>query len=244
MISLSKFLQEKQWNQVVVLLLLLLLLGMGGVPGYLTGHWQWKQLPNITNIEQLRQIHQTGLTLPGWQTIEQRKEEIGGHKWSRQLLEAINPGGAKTQVTLLLLPQYNPKDQPEVEWSEINSWGRSRWQKWDIAQYRSASFTVKQPQKLDSHSEVKVKARFFRASTQQDTFAVLQWYALPNGGDSSPFSWFVADQWAQWRQQRTPWVAVTILVPIEPLGQVEKSWSLVKSVGETVQARLMAGPLI
>lgn len=238
MISLSKFLQEKQkqWNQVVVLLLLLLLLGMGGVPGYLTRNWQWQQPPSLTSLKQLRQIHKSGLTLPGWQTVEQGEEEIGGHKWSRQLLQAINQESSKNQALLLLLPQYSPKNQPEVEWSEINSWGRSRWKRWDIAQDRSATFTVK-----DSKSPVQVKATFFRASTPQNTFAVLQWYALPNGGDPSPLSWFVADQWAKLHKKRIPWVAVSIFVPIEPLGKVEKSWPLVKSLGETVQATLMAG---
>ncbi len=88
-----------------------------------------------------------------------------------------------------------------------------------------------------------MEARFFRAVTQQDTFGVLQWYALPNGGHSSPFRWFVGDQLAQWRKQRVPWVAVSILVPMEPLGQVEKIWPLAESIGQTVQAALMAESL-
>ncbi|MFK0735310.1 MAG: cyanoexosortase B system-associated protein [Gloeotrichia echinulata GP01] len=234
MTSLSTFIKEKQWNQVVVLLLLLLLLGMGGVPGYLTGNWQWKQPPNVTSLKELRQIYQTGLTLPGWQTIQQGVQQIGGHKWS---LQVIKQEGSETQAILLFLPQTTSKDQPEVEWSEIKGWGKSRWQKWEIAQHRSAEFTVKQPM------EAKVEASFFRASTEQDTFAVLQWYAWPNGGDSSPLRWFLTDQLAQWRQQRTAWVAVSILLPMEPLGQVEKTWPLVKSLGETVQARLMVAAL-
>jgi cyanoexosortase B-associated protein len=48
---------------------------------------------------------------------------------------------------------------------------------------------------------------------------------------------------AQWRQKRTPWVCVSILLPMEPLGQVETSWKQAQSIGETVQAALMAGPL-
>jgi cyanoexosortase B-associated protein len=240
MISLSKFFQEKQLNHVLVLLLLLVLLAMGGVPGYLTGHWQWKQPPPVTSLKELKQIRKTGLTLAGWQTIEQAQQEIGEHKWSVQIIKKDN---SQTQAMLLLLPQNGPMDQPEVEWTEVNGWGRSRWEKWDIAQYRSAAFTVKQLKKSGSKTETKVEARFFRVSTKQETFAVLQWYALPNGGHPSPLHWFLTDQWAQWHKQRAPWVAVSLLIPMEPLGKVETTWPLAQSIGETVQATLMRGAL-
>jgi len=241
MISFSKFFKENQLSQVAALLLLLLLLAMAGVPGYLTGQWQWKQPPPVASLKELRQIRKAGLTVPGWQTTEQAEQQIGEHKWSVQLIK--KEGSEDTQAILLLLPQSGPMEQPEVEWTEVNGWGRSRWGKWDVAQYRSAEFTVKPSAKLASNVETKVEARFFRGSTQQQTFAVLQWYAMPNGGNPSPFNWFVADQLAQWRKQRTPWVGVSILIPMEPLGQVEKSWPLAQSIGETVQAALMAGPL-
>ncbi|MBC1236790.1 cyanoexosortase B system-associated protein [Nostoc sp. 2RC] len=237
MISFSKFFKENQLSQVAALLLLLLLLVMGGIPGYLTGHWQWKQLPPVASLKELRQIRKTGLTVPGWQTIEQAQQQIGEHKWSVQVLQ--KEGSKETQAILLLLPQNGPMDQPEVEWTEVNGWGRLRWGKWDVAQYRSAEFTVKPSANLTADVETKVEARFFRGSTQQQTFAVLQWYAMPKAGNPSPFNWFVADQLAQWRKQRTPWVGVSILIPMEPLGQVEKSWPLAQSLGETVQSALM-----
>ncbi|MDZ7961663.1 MAG: cyanoexosortase B system-associated protein [Aulosira sp. DedQUE10] len=231
MISLSKFFKESQWTQVVVLLLLLLLFAIGSVSGYLTGKWQWQQLAPVTSLKELKHIRNSGLTLPGWQNVEQTEQEIGEHKWSLQLIKNQD---SQTQAILLLLPQNGPMDKPEVEWTEVNGWGKSRWGKWEIAQYRSAQFTVKQP------TETKVEARFFRASTPQTTFGVLQWYALPNGGNPSPLNWFLADQLAQWRKQRVPWVAVSVLIPMEPLGQVEKIWSLAESIGETIQAALMA----
>ncbi len=240
MISFSKFFKENQLTQVAALLLLLLLLAMAGVPGYLTGHWQWKQPPAVPTLHELKQIRKAGLTLPGWQTIEQAEQQIGEHKWS---LQVVKKEGSESQAILLLLPQNGPMDQPEVEWTDVNGWGRSRWGKWDIAQSRSAEFTVKPSAKLASNVETKVEARFFRASTPQQTFAVLQWYAMPDGGNPSPFHWFLADQLAQWRKQRTPWVGVSILIPMEPLGQVETSWPLAQSIGETVQAALMAGAL-
>ncbi|MBW4475765.1 MAG: cyanoexosortase B system-associated protein [Tolypothrix brevis GSE-NOS-MK-07-07A] len=228
MISFSKLLKENQFPQLAALLLLLILLVIGAVPGYMTGHWQWQKLPPITTIKQLRQLRHQGLNLPGWQTIEKSQQQIGGHKW---LMQVTKKQGTQTQAILLLLPQSDSKDQPEVEWTEIQSW-----QQWNVAQYRSAEFTVKQ-----ASTQVKVEAQFFRASTMKQTFAVLQWYAFPNGGNPSPIRWFIADQLAQLRKQRATWVGVSIMIPMEPLGQVETTWSLTKSLGETVQGALMAG---
>jgi cyanoexosortase B-associated protein len=230
MISFSKLLKENQFPKVAALLLLLLLLVIGAVPGYMAGQWQWQKLPPITSLKQLRQLRSQGLNLPGWETIEKGEQQIGGRKW---LMQITKKQGTQTQAILLLLPQTGSKDQPEVEWTEIQSW-----QQWNVAQYRPAEFTVKQ-----ASTEVKVEARFFRASTDKQTFAVLQWYAMPNGGSPSPLRWFVADQLAQLRKQRAPWVGVSIMIPMEPLGQVETTWSLTKSIGETVQAALIAGPL-
>ncbi|HIK08226.1 MAG TPA: cyanoexosortase B system-associated protein [Trichormus sp. M33_DOE_039] len=231
MISLSKFFNYKYLTHLTVMSMLLLLLVIGAVPGYITGKWQWKQPPPVTNLSILKQIRSKGLTLPGWKTLEQVEQQIGEHKWS---LQVIQQESTQKKSILLLLPQNGPKDQPEIEWTDISGWGKFRWGKWDIAQERSAHLVVKQ-------SQTKVEANFFRVSTNQDTFAVLQWYALPNGGYSTPFRWFLADQFAQWQKQRQPWVAVSILVPMEPLGQVETTWPLVQSIGETVQSTLMTG---
>lgn len=224
MTTFSKLLKERSFSQIVVIILLLLLLVMGAVPGYLKGRWDWQGPAKITNMKQLRQISKAGLTLPGWQTLQQKQEQIGGHKWSYQIIQQQS---SKNQAILLLFPQKDHKDLPEVEWTEINSWGQ-----WNVAQNRDAEFTVKQP-------PTKVKAQFFRASTKQKTFAVLQWYAWSRGGNPSPLSWFWADQLAQWRKHRLPWVAVSILIPMEPFGQVETNWRQAQSLGETVQATLM-----
>ncbi len=228
MITFSKLLKENEFPRLAALLFLLILLVIGSVPGYITGHWQWQKLPPITTIKQLRQLRHQGLNLPGWQTIEKSQQQIGGRKW---LMQVTKKQGTQTQAILLLLPQSDSKNQPEVEWTEIQSW-----QQWNIAQYRPAEFTVKL-----ASTEVKVEARFFRASTMKQTFAVLQWYAFPNGGNPSPLRWFMADQLAQLRKQRAPWVGVSIMIPMEPLGQVETTWSLTKSIGEIVQGALMGG---
>lgn len=190
MIPLSKFLKQKHLTTLVVLLLFLLLLTVGAVPGYLSGRWQWKQPPSIANLKELREIRNKGLNLPGWQTVNQIEQVIGQHKWSLQIIKQT---GSKNQALLLLLPQKRPKNQPEVEWTDVSGWGKIRWGKWDVAQSRSAEFTVTQPANSAENGKIPVEAMFFRASTDQETFAVLQWYALPNGGYSSPFRWFLAD---------------------------------------------------
>lgn len=229
----SKLLKERYFAQLVVLLLLLLILFVGAVPGYLKGNWQWQQPAPVTNLKKLKQIRQTGLTIPGWQTIEQIEQPIGEQKWSLQLIKKLQ---TNTEAMLLLLPQNGPRKQPQVEWTEINSWGRSRWGQWNIAQSRLVEFTVKQP-------PAKVKAVFFRAATTEQTFAVLQWYAWRDGGNPSTLQWLLADQLAQLQKQRAAWVAVSILLPMEPLGKIDTFWSEVKSIGETVQATLMTSVL-
>jgi cyanoexosortase B-associated protein len=232
MISLPRIFKERQFLQIAALCLLVLLLAIGALPGYLKGSWQWKQPPPITNLGEIKQLRKTGLTLPGWKITQQQEQRLGSGKWSLQVMEKDDQ---KQTAILLLLPQNGPRSQPQVEWTEINSWGRIQWGEWQVAQSRKAQFMVKQPQLND---ETKVEARFFRASTQNQTFAVLQWYAMPNSGHFSPLNWFWADLSARWHKQRVPWVAISLLIPMEHLGQVETTWEQVKSIGQTVQTRL------
>jgi cyanoexosortase B-associated protein len=235
MISLSKLVKERQYPQLAALLLLILLLIIGAVPGYFSGKWQWKQPPPVPTLKELKQVRHHGLNLPGWETTEQSERAIGERKWSLQTIQK----GADKKAMLLLLPQNGPADQPQVEWTEVNSF----WQ-WDTAQERTVEFTVKPPPGSTTvKSDVKIKARFLRGSTRQQTFSVLQWYAWLNGGDPSQLKWFLTDQSAQWHKQRAAWVAVSIQVPMEPLGQIDKTWEEVKSLGQAVQTRLMEGIL-
>ncbi|MGB3759448.1 MAG: cyanoexosortase B system-associated protein [Rivularia sp. (in: cyanobacteria)] len=232
MISLSRFFKERQFLQIAALLLLVLLLGIGALPGYFRGNWQWKQPPPITNLGEIKQLRETGLTLPGWKITQQQEQKLGSGKWSVQVMEKED---SSATAMLLLLPQNGPKSQPQVEWTEINSWGRMQWGEWQVAQYREAQFAVERPQPKE---KIELKARFFRASSNKQTFAVLQWYAMPNGGHFSPLHWFWVDQLAQWHKQRVPWVAVSLFIPMEPLGEVETTWEEIKSIGQTVQTRL------
>jgi cyanoexosortase B-associated protein len=234
--SLSKFFKQQQLTQVGVLLLLLIVLVIGAVPGYFTGKWQWKQPPPVKQLKEIKNIRKVGLNIPEWETIQHLESQIGEHKWSVQLLRHNN---SSTEAILLVLPQNGPRDQPAVEWTDVSGWGKLRWGKWDIAQFSHREFTVKTPSSNDANVTQKIKARFFRSTTGQQTFAVLQWYATPNGGTYSPIQWFTADQLAQWQNQRVPWLAVSIMIPIESFGQVETSWPQMESLGEKVQTALL-----
>jgi cyanoexosortase B-associated protein len=226
---------------------LFVLVSIAAIPSYRTGNWQWAELPPVENLTQIRQLRETGLEIPGWQTLEQQTLRLGGHKWSVQTLEGDYP----KPVQLLLLPQNGPQSQPQVEWVDIDGYMRQRFiQQWQTDSYTKLPFTVK-PALVDelegisasSASTAKVKARFFRAWTQQQTFAIVQWYARPEGGHPVPSRWFWLDQLAQLRQERVPWVAVCLQIPTEPLGELEASQSIAESLSKKVQAALMAGPL-
>jgi cyanoexosortase B-associated protein len=235
MIAFSKLVKERQFSQIVALILLLLLLVMGTLPGYMTGKWQWQKLPDVTTLKELRKIHKKGLVIPDWQTIEQKPAEVGEGKWSRQIIQKNN---SQKQAVLLLLPQIGLKNHPQIEWTEMNSF----WH-WDIAQLKTVEFPVKSGSKSQTSGNTKVTARFFRAVTKQSTFAVLQWYAWSDTGDPSPFNWFVADQRSQLQRKRTAWVAVNLMIPMEPLGQADKYLADAKSLAQTVQQQLMAKAL-
>ena len=206
------------------------------LPNYWTGQWNWKHVPELPHVQQLRTIQRHGLSLSGWKTLDQQEVEIGGHKWSVQaIVPQLEADQATPQITSLLFlrPQTWFRDLPQVDWIDINGA-----QQWKTDSVRSLEFKVSL-----SDRTIPVTARFLRGWTEARTYAVLQWYAWPNGGHSSPLPWFVVDQLAQWQKKRVPWVAVSILIPMEPLGQVETNWNQAKSIGQTVQATLMTGPL-
>lgn len=215
-----------QLPKVVLLLMLLVLVSIGAVPGYLAGQWRWKEPPRVVTLSELRNLRQTGLTVPGWQTVRRETPQIGEHKWLSQEIARANQ-----KAVLLLFPQNGPKDQPEVEWSDVNGF-----QRWKTDSFKQVDFAVSSP-------AAQVTAQFFRGWTDKQTYAVLQWYASSEGGHPAPSHWFFADRAAQWQNRRLPWVAVSVLVPIDPLDDIEKRWSEVESLAQSVQTSLMAGAL-
>ncbi|MBW4519586.1 MAG: cyanoexosortase B system-associated protein [Scytolyngbya sp. HA4215-MV1] len=253
MTFLPKKVQQILAPKWMVVVFLLLLISFGALPGYLSGHWQWTSPPKVQQLKQLKALKQKGLALPGWQTIKSNEIDIGGHKWHMQEVEQVVGERSTTvlaqaslqpKALLLLLPQTGKTDQPQVEWADID--GRQRWTN-DL--HQKLKFTV-EPQLINqaqakgakvalNPSPIEVEARFFRGWNQQQTYAVVQWYATPQGGDPTPSHWFWADRFVQWQGHRLPWVAVSILIPISPLEAIEPTKPLAQSLAKTVQVALM-----
>ena len=230
MISARKLLRRYQLSKIVVLVLLLVLVGVVAIPGYRTGRWPWTNPPPVINLKQLRNLRQNGMGLPGWEVIRvQNNVQIGGHRW---LFEEIKKD--PTIAILLLLPQNSPKSQPQVEWLDIDGFHR-----WQTDSHRTLRFTVKLAP-IGDKPPPTVEARFFRSWTPKQTFAVMQWYAWPNGGSPATSRWFWEDSIARLSNRRASWVAVSIIVPIQPQGDIKTVQPLLESLGQTVQAKLMA----
>jgi hypothetical protein len=93
---------------------------------------------------------------------------------------------------------------------------------------------------IDNNSQsLDITARLFRAWNDKQTFAVVQWYARPDGGNFASSSWFWADQIAQLQDRRVPWIAVCLKIPIEPLGDLNKVEADFKAIASLVQQTLM-----
>lgn len=224
-------LKNPKLTKLILLLFLLVLIGLGAIPGYIKGNWSWQKPLPVTSISQMIKIRQNGLELPGWQTKTHQEVLISNHKWLYQKIQR----DPQTTAILLLRSQQDDKDQPQVQWVDLKGF-----QRWQTDKYSRAQFTVPSP---TGKGQAKVEAQFFRGWNRQQTYAVLQWYAWYSGGNPDPSAWFWADRITQWQGHRAPWVAVSVLIPIEPLGEIEPVLPLAQSLGQTVQSALMAGPL-
>ncbi len=237
---------KRSFIQLILVALLALFVAVSALPQYLGG-WSWDtplKLP-AANRHALQALPEKGLSLAGWVSDEQTQTEIGKDTWSVQQLSiaAAAQGSKLAPVFLLLRPQTYGDDQPEVEWLDIKGS-----QKWETDSSQPLSFevnsavsqTVKNSTERANKTEnIRIRSDFFRAWNQDQTYAVLQWYAWPTGGSPSPAQWFWADQKIQWsRRQRMPWVAVSLWLPIEPLGDISPHKAMAESLGKTIQTSL------
>jgi cyanoexosortase B-associated protein len=234
-VNFSQRIQRSPRYKILLAMLILAIAVAGVIPNYWSGNWTWKQSLELKPIQALKTIQQQGLLLPGWQTIEQQVVQVGGHKWSMQTLTPDAPDSTTPQPSALLMlrPQTWHRDLPQVDWMDING-ARG----WTEDSQRRLSFTLP-PIAPESSRSISVNARFFRGWDQERTYAVVQWYAWPSGGHAAPSRWFWVDQVSQWRdRQRTPWVAVSLLIPIKPLGDIESARSQAISLAQLAQSTL------
>ncbi|MEM9904169.1 MAG: cyanoexosortase B system-associated protein [Cyanobacteria bacterium P01_D01_bin.44] len=214
----------------LIVAILAILVAVNALPRYFSGQWPWSPAPSVPQIEALRNIRKAGLAIPGWQQVVQETATFGGDTWSVQQF-ASQPAGAP--VVLLLRPQAQASDQPEVEWLDLKGA-----QKWTMDS--SQRMKIEKAATADT-SAYQLQANFLRVWNSQQTYAALQWYAWPQGGHPSPSRWFWGDQKAQLQShQRLPWVAATLLVPIAPLGDSEAARPMIQSLGQQVQTALQA----
>lgn len=218
-VSLSKS-KSLSRAKLVLLAILAVLVCLGAGPGYFQGQWRWKNPPLVSTLRELQEVKRSGVAVENWTVSDVGPMVIGEHKWVQQTL---TQGDRSAQV--LMLPQGSNTRQPQVEWMDIN--GLRRWQQ-------------------DSHSPLSVNVagnavntNFFRAWTNKQTYGVVQWYALPNGGVTSASDWFWRDRLAQWQNRRVSWVAVSILIKMEPLDDVSKYRQTAESLVQSVQSGLM-----
>lgn len=228
--------KNEKLSKIILFLFLFIVIIVGAIPGYLSGHWRWEKPPEVTTIEKLRNLRKTGLTIENWQTVDKQPLNIGGLHWILQDIQNSN----QTKALILLLPQSETTDQPQVEWTDIS--GLQRW-KTDSQTQIKFTVTPKNIENSNSSQTATVEANFFRAWSERQTWAVVCWYAFPSGGNPSPQAWFWADRSAQLSNQRVPWVAVSIQIFIEPLGDISKIRPVAESLAKNIQTALMAGPL-
>ncbi|MEL6381879.1 MAG: cyanoexosortase B system-associated protein [Cyanobacteria bacterium J06626_18] len=227
----APFAKQKRLLQWALVAVLAVIVAIAAAPSYFSGQWPWSAPLKAPQINQIKALRTTALDLPGWQVNLQQEVRIGGNDWGLTEYLATDAAAATNGFALLLRPQPWHDDQPEVEWVDII--GSRGWQVSDLHRIR---FSVSG----DDGQSIPVTARYFRGVDEQRTFAVVQWYAWPSGGHPAPGRWFWADQAQQWTErQRMPWVAVSVFLPIEPIGNIRPYTEEAIAIGQTIQTSLM-----
>lgn len=224
----SSFLPGR-WVNLVLVVGLAALAAIAILPAYLSGQWPWANSPQVAQIDQLRALQKEGLDLPGWQQTTVEPIPINRQTWTLAEYRADSPKAQSApvqQFAVLLHPQPWHSNQPQLEWIDL-----AGAQKWRIESRSKLRVTLPEAG--------LVEARFFRAWGDRQSFAIVQWYALPSGGHPSPSHWFWANQWSQLTQrQLTPWVAVSLLIPTPPLGTMDDYRTLASELTGRIQQQL------
>jgi cyanoexosortase B-associated protein len=237
MLSLPRSSSRSPLIKLLVVLFVLAIATVSVIPSYVTGNWAWKRVATLEQVKELKTIQKSGVVVPGWKNLEQGILEVGGHKWSVQAIvpEAQAKTATLRDATILMLrPQTQQRDLPQVDWVDIK--GAQRWTEDSI---QSLKFSVS-----GKNQPSEVEARFLRGWHEKQTYAVLQWYAWEEGGSAAPSHWFWTDQLSQLRdRRRSAWVAVSILMPIPPLGEIEAFRPQAEAIGKLVQSTLISRAL-
>lgn len=231
---------RSSWFAKVAIALFLILLLLGAIPKYLQGNPPIDAIPDAP-IASLQQLTEEGLTLDNWTTVDRQTVRLGPNQWVMQTLAW--DGGDLTdalsdRATILMSPQRvqtGTAAQPQMEWLDIRGLGRAQGQNWTEDQYQQIEFSLSDDQGQDA----TVQARYFRGWTERRSFAIAQWYAWETGGNPSLVRWFWRDRMARLQGRRVPWVAVSLIVPIEHLSPIDAASPFMKSFAQQVHQALM-----
>ncbi len=221
---------------------------LGAIPKYLQGKPPIDAIPDAP-ISSLQQLTEEGLSLDNWTTVDRQSVRLGPNQWIMQTVawdgdDSIDPPsdcGSRTgcdRATILMSPQRvqsGTSAQPQMEWLDIRGLGRAQGQNWTEDQHQQLKFSLSNNQGQDT----TVHVRYFRGWTQQRSFAIAQWYAWETGGNPSLVRWFWRDRMARIQGRRVPWVAVSLIIPIEHLSPVEAASPFVKALAQQVHQALI-----
>ncbi len=213
----TKYKKQSGIVQISLVIVLTILTIFIALPGYLSGKSTWRDLPKVSGINQLKSLETKRLNIPGWQTTDLKNPTVGTHKWSAQIISSESV----PQAQLFLLPQKYYRSKPEVEWVDVD--GFERWQ----------TETIETLELVGSTGNL-IQARFFKARNAQ-TYAVVQWYTWPSGGDYRIFPWFWQDELAQTRGSRAPWIAVSLKIIMSPLDELQSKKALAQKLAQSIQ---------
>jgi cyanoexosortase B-associated protein len=236
------------WFAKVAIALFVILLLLGAIPKYLQGKPPIDAIPEAP-ISSLQQLSEEGLSLDNWISVDRQNVRLGPNEWVMQTLtwdtdlstEAPSDCGTRTRcdrATILMSPQRvqtGTAAQPQMEWLDVRGLGRAQGQTWTEDQHQQIEFSPSHPPGQDT----TVQVRYFRGRTEQRSFAIAQWYAWETGGNPSLVRWFWRDRMARLQGRRVPWVAVSLIVPIEHLSSVEAASPFVETFARQVHEALI-----
>ncbi|MBF2058122.1 MAG: cyanoexosortase B system-associated protein [Cyanobacterium sp. T60_A2020_053] len=77
-----------------------------------------------------------------------------------------------------------------------------------------------------------------RGWNEKQTVAMVNWYSWHGGGNYQPENWFFHDLFAQLKQQRVGWVAVSLRIPLSPLAEITPIIPQAQTLSREVQRAL------
>lgn len=220
----------QRWITLGLVALLTMLLLALMAPSYLTGQWPWVAAPQLTetDLAALTRLREEGLALPTWSPPQHQVATLNRQDWSVNEYTTEASGPAQEMV-VLLYPQPWHSNQPQVEWVDL-----AGVQQWRVERRRRLRLQ-------DGQQPLPVWADWLQVRNDQQTLVVLQWYAWPAGGHPAPRRWFLANQRSQlFDHALTPWVAVSVLVPVPPLSDMAASKSWMAELGGQVHRQVTA----